>query len=39
MPFNYEDTVNVLLAQHNRRIHWLVACTTQSMHMWWKQTF
>jgi len=29
MPLNYEDK---RLAQHNRRIYWLVACTTQSMH-------
>ena len=38
--FHYEDK---RLAQHwtthNRRIHWPVACTTQRMNMWRRQTF
>jgi len=38
--FHYEDK---RLAQHwtthNRRIHWPVACSTQRMNMWRRQTF
>jgi len=36
IPFDYEDKS---LAQHNRRIRWPVACTTQSTSTWWRRTF